>query len=336
MNGNEFLKRLEDALGKLPEPEKSEVLRFYTEYIDDAEREGDASAIENIGSPEELAEEVLSSFAEKDKFDSKASGAPKPESGSQTTLPRFRSISADLRACTVTIKRGDAGKIQIKNPEGSGRITYGVEDDTLEIEQQQDRVRFSWFKPHIESTRLSHITITLTDADYDEFDLHTVNGNISLSGLRVKDADLETVVGGIELCDMRIGTLSAESVNGAVSLSDVKTRKADLENVNGSFSIESFECETLNIENVNGSVTVTGDISGRTRIETVNGSIRIRTKKPASCYDWNMSALGSAIVIDGEKHMLSAKKNTGAANKISCETVVGSVTLDFGGEHGEF
>ena len=61
MRKEEFLKRLEENL-VMDEPEKEEVLRYYSEYIDEAGPENEKQVLEEIGSPEEVGFRLSAEF----------------------------------------------------------------------------------------------------------------------------------------------------------------------------------------------------------------------------------------------------------------------------------
>ena len=62
MNKREFLKALEKRLKNLPKKEIQKSLAFYSEIIDDRMEEGasEAEAVKNLGTPDEVAREILS------------------------------------------------------------------------------------------------------------------------------------------------------------------------------------------------------------------------------------------------------------------------------------
>ena len=57
MDKYDFIKRLDNALCPLSEPEKESALRYYKELFEDAENE--AELIEHLGSPEKIAENII-------------------------------------------------------------------------------------------------------------------------------------------------------------------------------------------------------------------------------------------------------------------------------------
>lgn len=55
MNRKEFMERLEVLLAVIPEEERQEALKFYTDYFEDAGEENEAQVIRELGSPENVA-----------------------------------------------------------------------------------------------------------------------------------------------------------------------------------------------------------------------------------------------------------------------------------------
>lgn len=59
MTRNEYLGALRQGLRSLPQQEQEEALRYYEEYFDDAGPENEAQVIAELGSPEELARDII-------------------------------------------------------------------------------------------------------------------------------------------------------------------------------------------------------------------------------------------------------------------------------------
>lgn len=61
MNRSDYINRLQACLYPLPPEEREAALEFYNEYFDDAGSENEARVIAELGPPEELAKQILSS-----------------------------------------------------------------------------------------------------------------------------------------------------------------------------------------------------------------------------------------------------------------------------------
>jgi len=69
MNKAEFLKQLMRKLKNLPAHEVNEALAYYDEYLSDAGPENEAAAIAELGTPAEVAANIISEYAVKDVSD---------------------------------------------------------------------------------------------------------------------------------------------------------------------------------------------------------------------------------------------------------------------------
>lgn len=59
MNKEQFLKRLRELLTGIPETEAEEAMDYYRDYFADAGEENESRVIEELGSPEKVAENIL-------------------------------------------------------------------------------------------------------------------------------------------------------------------------------------------------------------------------------------------------------------------------------------
>jgi len=62
MNKIEYLNELKNKIQALPVSEQDEVIKYYTEYFDDAGLDNEDIVIKELGSPEELAKSILNNF----------------------------------------------------------------------------------------------------------------------------------------------------------------------------------------------------------------------------------------------------------------------------------
>lgn len=60
MNRKEFLKQLEELLSDIPEAERRDAMNYYQNYFDDAGVEQEQTILEELGSPEKVAESIKS------------------------------------------------------------------------------------------------------------------------------------------------------------------------------------------------------------------------------------------------------------------------------------
>lgn len=63
MNREEYMKRLQHRLKRLPKEDYNRAIAYFTEYFEEAGPEREAQAIEDLGSPELAADQIIRDFA---------------------------------------------------------------------------------------------------------------------------------------------------------------------------------------------------------------------------------------------------------------------------------
>lgn len=101
MNSNEFLKKLETLLQGISEEERSEALRFYSEYFSEAGPEQEQAILKELVSPEHVAAAILQSLPDSAKADAQQA-AEVPEKVAE--LP-----ASELSAIPVPVYRQHQG-----------------------------------------------------------------------------------------------------------------------------------------------------------------------------------------------------------------------------------
>lgn len=64
MTAYEYLNALREALGVLPDEERANAIRYYEEYFLDAGPENEGRVIQELGAPEEVAQQILNDYKE--------------------------------------------------------------------------------------------------------------------------------------------------------------------------------------------------------------------------------------------------------------------------------
>ena len=85
MNKNEYLERLSKLLADISYEEHEEALSYYREYIEDAGAENEQRVIEELGTPEHLAQEIREGLLKK--------GEPSKRQGEPIRAPKLRTDS---------------------------------------------------------------------------------------------------------------------------------------------------------------------------------------------------------------------------------------------------
>lgn len=64
MKRDEFMAQIARLLADLPESERMEAIRYYNDYLDEAGVENEEQAIEELGDPREIAENIKADLQE--------------------------------------------------------------------------------------------------------------------------------------------------------------------------------------------------------------------------------------------------------------------------------
>ena len=64
MNRKEFMERLAKLLWNISESEREEALQYYNDYFDDAGIENESRVLEELGSPEQVAQKIKAGLSD--------------------------------------------------------------------------------------------------------------------------------------------------------------------------------------------------------------------------------------------------------------------------------
>lgn len=330
MTKKEFLKKLEKALSSLPTQDRDEVMRYYTDYFEDAVDRDEAAILEELGAPESIAAQILEEYKQGSATESNSTDTTDNEGVHKSVLSPFSSINGDLLNSKLVIERGNEYSILIKqrDPDLAANISYHIKDDTLIIREKRTYYfGFNFIGFRKNSQTLIHIT--LPNEKYETFNITNANGSINISGLAVRKVHIDGANGGVKVDSMLISDLYIETVNGAIKINNVDTLSISTETVNGSITVNNAQTQDLKSECVNGSISLSGTLSGQISAESVNGSISVITSVSRNEFDWSIETVHGSVRIDGQKASKTTRKNSGASNRINCETVNGSVNINF-------
>ncbi len=296
MTKNEYLARLKSCLECIESGEREAAVQFYSEYFDDAGEENEQRIMDELGSPEKLAREII------------AQSEAAPHSITKTTvsdcIEGFRDIKASLINARIILEIGSEYGIDIDYPEQLDPPEVSIKNNELRITEKPVRRFFRQFG----SWRQGVITITLPDTEYGTFNIESVNGYIRIPALRIDSLHCETVNGSTAIAGATADKLHCEAVNGSSSVTDCTVKSG-------------CTCET-----VNGSVTLSGNISGGVILESVNGSIRYTEAKPLDEYTCSFDTMSGSVYVNGKKQGKHSKlANPSAANSLKVQTINGSI-----------
>lgn len=273
MNRQTFIRELEQRLAALPEDERTKLVDYYAEMIDDRVEEGlsEEEAVAALGDVADIA----GAFAE-----TGARTVPRGEAETVTALRRLsiRVHNADVSIVREPLENGAAAQVRFSDP---GRFEWRAEGDALEIvEPRSDTgVRFSFkaLRRGLLSAGL-RVTVALAEGLPGDLEYYSNGGDLTMEGVRIGGAArLHSVSGDYELrqvsCD---GAMEVGSVGGDIQLDGIRAASLLMRSASGDISAAS-----PTLDGALGADTKSGDLSlrdvrcGQLTAGTASGDIEI-------------------------------------------------------------
>lgn len=120
------------------------------------------------------------------------------------------------------------------------------------------------------------LMIELPEKEYVEMKIHSVSGDVNVTGLRIDALAIDATSGEIELEKLELGSLDVETVSGDVDLQDsVATGDVTIRTTSGEIELENADAANFEI------TTVSGDVEGTLRsgksfdVHTVSGDVKL-------------------------------------------------------------
>lgn len=182
----------------------------------------------------------------------------------------IKEISIELVNGSIEIDKADDGAISLstdvwaKSSDLNDFIDCKIEEGRLEIfvNEAYNNVQAS-----------SDIKLSLGKDVYDKLKISLVNGRIELSDVDFLDLDLDTVNGRVQLINIAAPT-RVKNTNGKV---DIKNLRGDLEvdNVSGPIYLTNIEGDLAEVSNISGNIRIDGLASKKLDANLNSGNIRI-------------------------------------------------------------
>ncbi len=259
MTKQEFLNELRNLTGALSEGERSKLLEYYEEMIDDRVEEGvpEEEAVAAMGSPADIAAE----FA--------PAGKPDTAGGGSHAVDALRSLrvkvaNADVKVVCEPLDNGAAAQLRFSDPE---RFEWRMDGDALVVLERQMEgghrgLEFGlrWLKQMITEPGL-RVTVALSEGLADALDIEGSGSDLRLEGVSFAKAQLVTASGDI--------TLKGVNCEGGIGI-DIRTHSGDV-------TLTDVRSANLIAHAASGDITVQGlKLSGRLRLQSSSGDVELR------------------------------------------------------------
>lgn len=367
MTSQEYLEALGAALSTLvPDRERSEILRYYQEYFEEAGPEREAELMEELGRPEDLAQKI----AREGGF-SGGEGARPPRGSNRwkwavgiaaavvlVLAGTFAALSA-FNAHLLTQANEPSGPVSVP-PSGGvtsiaptspapGTETQPVGETQQPSQAPSDPAAVADFVRLDIEIGLGAVTVrtgedwglTLESSGQDRYGedylLHYTLENDELT-IWSTPRSLETAEGNN--VDSRVvvtvpegWTLERVDIKNGLGGIDVDGLEAD--EITAKLGMGAFEgvhltAGELDVYNGMGNISLRGPIATRTELETGMGSIDIDTDSPLASCAYDLESDMGGIRIDGTTYTTPQSKTEGELS-LTARNGMGDITVDFGG-----
>lgn len=206
----------------------------------------------------------------------------------------FSAIRVDVTDCDVQLLPAQDGACRVECPEGPG-TTYSVSVDQgiLTVTQHDEGawynhvgiylgpVELTIYLPMDQYERLSvnalSGSITVPDNfSFDDIQVYTTSGSVSLSAQVAGEASVETVSGNQQLTLFQPQALRLQSTSGQIQVSQVVVGgSCHIDSVSGDVKLTDCDADDLHIQTTSGNVSAALRSPKVFSTHTTSGSVRI-------------------------------------------------------------
>ena len=321
MTKDQFLTELNSYLSVLKPEDRKNTIEFYEEYFEDAENE--EAAIEELGSPKKLAEEIIDFH--------KTSYRGENTQVSQQFSPdeSISEIIINITAAKVVINASQEEKIEyttqnIADDDFSAKIENGkliikekpvfffskkgfvsfLENFNINTSSNTSKREILINIPkdtHLEKLEFnSQIgSLKIEEVNVEVIEGYTTCGNFSVKSGLHKKIDFNTSAGAINISDIDIETMKLSSSAGAIKFENIKAGNISASTGAGTIDFIKTESSYINANSGAGNITGNELKSDRGKFNTGAG-----TNKFQKC-DFNEAILNTgagSIIFQGNLH----------------------------------
>ncbi|MEL3913131.1 DUF4097 family beta strand repeat-containing protein [Treponema pedis] len=258
MTREQFLTELEKNLSSLNKEDRENTIQFYKEYFEDAGSENEQNVIEELGSPEKLAEEI-SAFHKAPYTGGKAQIC-------KTVDGVAEEIQLELTSTNVDISESDGDFIEYKTENISEEdIAVRMENGKLYIEERPlfslHKRAFTEFFKNISFNKVYDETVKRRLEIYvpKKLCLEKAELNIKLGSVKIKNVNFRRIEGYIACGSLQVLNVPCRKIifnaaAGAVMLSSLNPEDIKVQSSAGSISLKNVKAEKISASTGAGSI----------------------------------------------------------------------------------
>lgn len=301
MTKSEFILYLSEALAHLPGSERSRVLEYYEEMIDDRIESGmtEEDAVAAMGSIEEILKEAAPEALNERRIYVETKAA---KSGTQFIVLRepveeliANSVSAELHVLSADLPDGITARVDY-NLAANEHCACNLSGGRLEVRYKHVKQR-GFSLSNLFSVFGSSITITLANQTLirgeigassgsidltglvftDSLEVTTASGNLDAHGVAIRgNCTLHTASGEITTHDLTCGDqLEIHTASGDMDLNGIRAGKIDVGTASGDPTLSEITCDELEANSASGDIDLHGILAEKISAGTSSGDLTL-------------------------------------------------------------
>lgn len=302
MTREEYMTALKNNIQSLTVDEQNEALQYYSDYFDDAG--DDAKAMEELGSPEEVAAVIRDKFSNtlvKNKPDGNKQDEQKDSSGGIYDALYYEFKTSDVKniefgfgAAEVVLIQGKKFSVETRGISKQNLLCRIDSEKTLVVKNLNKLSGFNFFNHDRSSRMVPRILISIPD----KAALGRFKASIGAGNFTSRDISLSFEHGNIEV--------------GA-----------------GNFKIKSIDAKDLNLRCGMGNLHIEGTMKGVSNIDCGMGAIKLILKGNDTDYSYDAKVGLGDFKFNKEKRsgVCQVYANSRKENHFSVNCGMGSVNI---------
>ena len=249
-----------------------DTLSYFEEMMEDRIDSGESEEeiLEEMASPEEVAEELCRDIPQKKKEEKGKGRKVFPDA-------EIREITVNVVSYSVELIPADGTDCVVEYDQ-TRFLDLDVSFDGRTLDISQHRVLISFF--NLGKAEKGNIRIHVPGEMIRELEVNTASGDVSVSDMSFHDMDIETV-------------------SGDTFLKNVFSEDSSIQTVSGDLSADGLESSDLSVSAVSGDVTLRHLAAREIDISTVSGDVELLIEGSKEEYDIDISKLRGSESYEG-------------------------------------
>lgn len=184
-------------------------------------------------------------------------------------------LEADNANVKIISTADDKARVTLVGNKHSPSLTTNMEDDILHIQSKPEQKRLISLDLF---TKATEVTVHLPEEVYDDVEIKSHNGHITIEELAADSIDLQADNGRINLDNIQGNTIFVNANNGIIEANDVSAKAFEVASDNGRIELKNINAPIVG-QTHNGTISLElENLLHNTDLHADNGKIDITLK----------------------------------------------------------